>query len=83
MDTNMRLTADFAEMVRPNCARSERGCEIRCAQLLTEFRRGRERTYTADLTYRLVRGAAGLMIEQKVIRLINGTESLQGISYIL
>jgi 3-phenylpropionate/cinnamic acid dioxygenase small subunit len=61
----------------------ETGCEIRCAQLLTEFRRGRERTYTADVTYRLVRGGTGLLIDQKVIRLINATESLQGISYIL
>lgn len=60
----------------------ERGCEIRCAQLLTEFRRGRERTYTADVTYRLVRGGAGLLIDQKVIRLINATEGLRGISYI-
>ena len=60
----------------------ERGCEVRCAQLLTEFRRGRERTYTADVTYRLVRGGAGLLIDQKVIRLINATEGLRGISYI-
>ena len=43
-------------------ASDERGCELRCAQLLTEFRRGRERTYTADVTYRLVRDGAGLLI---------------------
>jgi 3-phenylpropionate/cinnamic acid dioxygenase small subunit len=58
-------------------------CMMRCAQLLTEYRRGRERTYAADLTYRLVRGPAGLRIEQKVVRLINAEDSLTGISYIL
>lgn len=58
-------------------------CELRCAQLLTEFRRGRERMYTADVTYRLVRDAGDLKIDQKVVRLINATEALGGISYIL
>lgn len=62
---------------------SERGCDLRCAQFLTEFRRGRQRTYTADVTFRLIREGAGLRIERKVIRLINGGDSLQGISYIL
>ncbi|MCQ4159886.1 hypothetical protein NON00_08085 [Roseomonas sp. GC11] len=59
------------------------GCELRCAQLLTEYRRGRERMYTADLTFRLVRGADGLRIDRKVIRLINATDALRGIGYIL
>ena len=58
-------------------------CDMRCAQSLTEYRRGRERIYTADVTYRLVRGPAGLLIEQKVVRLINSEDSLTGISYIL
>jgi 3-phenylpropionate/cinnamic acid dioxygenase small subunit len=56
--------------------------ELRCAQMLTEFRRGRERIYTADVTYRFVATPAGLRIDQKVVRLIN-TESLTGIGYIL
>jgi 3-phenylpropionate/cinnamic acid dioxygenase small subunit len=59
------------------------GCEMRCAQILTEFRRGRERMYTADVKHRLVRGADGLLIDQKVVRPINSTESLHGIGYIL
>ncbi len=58
-------------------------CAMRCAQILTEYRRGRERIYTADVSYRLVRGAAGLLIDQKVVRLINSEDSLTGISYIL
>ena len=56
--------------------------ELRCAQMLTEFRRGRERIHTADVTYRLVAGPSGLRIDQKVVRLIN-TEALSGIGYIL
>ena len=64
--------------------RSDNGtCELRCAQLLTEFRRGRERMYAADVTHRLAREAGGLKIDQKVVRLINSTEALGGIGYIL
>jgi 3-phenylpropionate/cinnamic acid dioxygenase small subunit len=59
------------------------GCTLRSAQLLTEFRRGRERSYAAEVTHRLVAGPAGLLIEEKVIRLINSTASLTGIGYIL
>lgn len=59
------------------------GCHLRCAQLVTEFRRGRERTYAADVEFLYVRGADGLRIERKVIRLINGTDALGGIGYIL
>jgi 3-phenylpropionate/cinnamic acid dioxygenase small subunit len=57
-------------------------CELRCAQMLTEYRRGRERIYSADVTYRLVEGPTGLLIDQKVVRLIN-TDALSGIGYIL
>jgi 3-phenylpropionate/cinnamic acid dioxygenase small subunit len=59
------------------------GCTLRSAQLLTEFRRGRERSYAADITHRLVPGPTGLLIEEKVVRLINSTASLTGIGYIL
>lgn len=59
------------------------GCHLRCAQMLTEFRRGRERTYAADIEFHLVRTAAGLQIERKVVRLVNATEALGGIGYIL
>ena len=58
-------------------------CEMRCAQMLTEYRRGRERTYAADVEFIYVRTQEGLMIERKVIRLINGTDALGGIGYIL
>ena len=62
---------------------AEDRCELRCAQLLTEQRRGRTRTYVANLSYRLVREGGTLKIDQKVVRLINSTEALGGISYIL
>jgi 3-phenylpropionate/cinnamic acid dioxygenase small subunit len=62
---------------------NDTGCELRCAQMVTEFRRKRERTYAADLTYRLVQAPSGLLIQQKVVRLINSTEALSGIGYIL
>lgn len=59
------------------------GCVLRCAQMVTEYRRGRERTYAADVEFHYVRTAEGLRIERKVIRLINGTDALGGIGYIL
>ena len=62
---------------------TEHASTLRCAQLLTEFRRGRERMYAADVEFQLVRTEAGLRIERKVIRLVNSTEALGGIGYIL
>ena len=61
----------------------DKSCELRCAQIVTEFRRGRERTYTADVEFRLVRTASGLKIDRKLVWLINSTEALGGIGYIL
>ena len=59
------------------------GCALRCAEMITEFRRGRERTYAADVEFLLVRTADGLRIERKVIRLVNSADALGGIGYIL
>jgi 3-phenylpropionate/cinnamic acid dioxygenase small subunit len=58
-------------------------CHLRCAQILTEHRRSRTRMYVANLSYRIVRHDGALKIDQKVVRLINSTEALGGISYIL
>lgn len=57
--------------------------ELRCMQHLTESRRGRERSYVANLEFRLKREDAGFLIQQKVVRLINANQALGGISYIL
>ena len=59
------------------------GCELRCAQIISEFRRGTLRTYTADVEFNLVRGPHGLRIARKVIRLLNSTDALRGIGYLL
>lgn len=59
------------------------GCHLRCAEMITEFRRGRQRTYAADVEFLLVRGPDGLRIERKVVRLVNAADALGGIGYIL
>ncbi len=74
----VRLQARF-RMLESDDAR----CTFRCAQLLTELRQGRERDYAANVTYRLVRTAKGLQIDLKVIRLLESTEALTTVSYIL
>jgi len=57
---------------------------IRCAQNLREFRKETLRHYTADMTYHLVRDEVqGFRIRRKVINLVNSTDTLAGISYIL
>lgn len=58
-------------------------CDIRCAQILTEFRRERERHYTADIHFHLKRSAGGLRIDRKIVWLINSTAAPMGIGYIL
>lgn len=57
---------------------------LRCAQNLREFRKENLRHYTADVTYHLVRQPEGqLKIDRKIINLVNSTDTLAGISYIL
>lgn len=57
---------------------------LRCAQNLREFRKENLKHYTADVTYHLKRDAeAGFKINRKIINLINSTDTLSGISYIL
>lgn len=62
---------------------SETAMTVRCAQHLVESKRGIERTYAADVTFLLTRGPDGLRIDQKVVRLINSTDALGGIAYLL
>ena len=57
---------------------------LRCAQNLREFRKENLKHYTADITYHLVRDAdTGFKINRKIINLVNSTDTLAGISYIL
>lgn len=56
---------------------------VRCAQNLREFRKDVLKHYTADVTFELVRSGGSFLIRRKVVRLINSTDTLQGIGYIL
>jgi 3-phenylpropionate/cinnamic acid dioxygenase small subunit len=56
---------------------------VRCAQHLVECKSGRERLYAADLTYDLVRDPGGVKLLRKVVRLVNATEALGGVAYLL
>jgi 3-phenylpropionate/cinnamic acid dioxygenase small subunit len=60
------------------------GCELRCAQHLVEHKFGATRMLAADVSYRLViNPAGGLLLDEKVVRLINADEALHGIGYLL
>ncbi|AQS83848.1 MAG: aromatic-ring-hydroxylating dioxygenase subunit beta [Acetobacter aceti] len=62
---------------------SDTWCKLRCAQILTELRQGRERYYAANITFVLVQTDTGLKIDRKIIRLLTSTEALTAVSYIL
>ncbi|MCW8692486.1 MULTISPECIES: aromatic-ring-hydroxylating dioxygenase subunit beta [Acinetobacter] len=62
----------------------ENTVQLRCAQNLREFRKENLRHYTADVNYVLQRQEDGnFKIQRKIINLINSTDTLSGISYIL
>lgn len=56
---------------------------VRCAQSLQEFRKDNLRNYTADIRYELQRDLHSFKIRRKIVTLINSTDTLMGISYIL
>ncbi|WP_166365001.1 aromatic-ring-hydroxylating dioxygenase subunit beta [Pseudomonas akapageensis] len=56
---------------------------VRCAQNLREFRKDVLKHYTADITFDLVRSGDSFKIQRKLIQLINSTDTLAGIGYIL
>lgn len=56
---------------------------VRCAQNLREFRKDVLKQYTADVTFQLVRSDDSFKIQRKLIQLINSTDTLAGIGYIL
>jgi 3-phenylpropionate/cinnamic acid dioxygenase small subunit len=56
---------------------------VRCAQNLREFRKDVLKHYTADVSFELVRSGGSFLIRRKIVRLINATDTLQGIGYIL
>jgi 3-phenylpropionate/cinnamic acid dioxygenase small subunit len=56
---------------------------VRCAQDLREFRKTRARQLTADVTYDLRRRDDGFCIQRKVVRLVNSTDTLTAIGFLL
>jgi 3-phenylpropionate/cinnamic acid dioxygenase small subunit len=57
--------------------------QVRCAQNLREFRKDVLKHYTADVEYTLARHDGSFRIQRKVVRLINSSDVLQCIGYIL
>jgi len=58
--------------------------ELRAAQMLAEYKYGHMRFLPADLRYRLVRGPdGGLLIDEKVVTLVNAEDYQFGIGYLL
>ena len=56
---------------------------VRCAQNLRECRKDVLKHYTADITFELLRDGDSFKIQRKLIHLINSTDTLAGIGYIL
>jgi len=56
---------------------------LRAAQNLREFRKETLRLYTSDITFEVARVEGGFKLHRKIVRLINSTDVLQGIGFIL
>ena len=55
---------------------------LRNAQLLTEYKFDRHRTYAANVEWALRPDGDGFRILEKVVRLINGGDALAGITFL-
>lgn len=55
---------------------------VRCAQHLSECRKGGFRSYIADVTFTLRRDGESFHILEKVVLLANSTEALAGITFV-
>jgi 3-phenylpropionate/cinnamic acid dioxygenase small subunit len=58
------------------------GMTLRAAQQVTEYKYERTRLLAADVTYRLVREGGMLLLDRKVVLLINSDDALHGIGYL-
>lgn len=56
---------------------------VRCAQSLWEHRKESVRNYVADVEFQLQKKGNSFKIQRKVINLVNATNPLAGIGYIL
>jgi 3-phenylpropionate/cinnamic acid dioxygenase small subunit len=57
--------------------------EVNCAQLLYAYKRGVHTPFVADLNYRIRLSAGAATLERKVVRLINSTDSLSALGFLL
>lgn len=57
--------------------------EVNCAQLLYAYKRGVHTPFVADLNYRIRFSAGAATLERKVVRLINSTDSLSALGFLL
>lgn len=65
-------------------ARDGASITLRAAQMLAEYKYEHMRMLPADVTYRLVRGAdGGLLIDEKIVTLVNADDFQFGIGYLL
>jgi len=56
---------------------------LRCAQHLLEYKRGNFRNYAANVTYTLRVEDGAIRLVEKTVRLINSTDALAGMSFLL
>jgi 3-phenylpropionate/cinnamic acid dioxygenase small subunit len=56
---------------------------FRAAQILVEYKYERHRVLAADVTYRIVRGPSGLLLDEKIVSLLNSDDFLHGTGYLL
>lgn len=64
-------------------AETDGTARVRCAQNLVEYRRGVHRTYAANVTYTLRREGDAIKLTEKTVRLLNATDALAGMSFLL
>jgi len=55
---------------------------LRAAQIIVEYKYARTRTLAGDVSYRLVRTGDRLLLDRKVVTLINSDDALHGIGYL-
>lgn len=57
--------------------------EVNSAQVVVGYKRGKHTLYAADVTHRIDLAGAAPKLLQKVIRLVNGADSLSAIGFLL
>lgn len=63
--------------------RGEGVLELRAAMVLVEQRLQVQRLYAAEVEYRLLADGDGVKLDQKVVRLVNSSDALHALGYLL